>query len=305
MFTNYERVIKMSPISLKTRKVDRKIIRKSVRKFIRDFERKSGILMPGLTRKFIFNVARKELSGINVDEIPQFFSQRISKLNQSMNNFEEMSKKVDENCKLMVDKLVRELYEKEKEPFLDFWQHMPVINYCVQVSENLESIDKYGMKEEIKIFLLSSLYVAFYELAIELLFDIALRIAKQSPDDETSAKLKKAHKRKPYIRSALFEFLRKKGYLNKEEFLVQLSDFRDKIAHFLFYYDIERKKLFVDGKFVDILVLREVYEKLLGLFSYAIVAFYRESSLPNALMNLQRQLDKKRAHTTAPHGVFS
>jgi uncharacterized protein YutE (UPF0331/DUF86 family) len=285
--------------------IGRKAIRKSVRKFIRDFERKSGISVPELTKKFIFNVARREFSEVNVEEIPKFLSQKISELNQSMKNFEEMSKKVDEKYKLMVNKLAIDLYKNEKEPFLDFWQHMPVINYCNQVSEDLENMGKYGVKEETKVFILSSLYVAFYELAIELLFDIVLRIAKRSPDDEISVKLKKSHERKPYTRDALFEFLRKKGYLDKEEFLVQLSYFRDKIAHLLVYYDSERKKLFVGGKYVDPLTLREMYETLLGMFSYTIVAFYRESGLSNQMEDLQTRLDQKRALTTASRGISS
>jgi len=86
-------VIKMLPVSSKTRKVDRKIIHKSVKKFIRDFERKSGIPMPKLTKKFIFDTAKRELLGVEVIEMPQFLSQKINELNQSMKNFEDVSKK--------------------------------------------------------------------------------------------------------------------------------------------------------------------------------------------------------------------
>jgi len=276
----------------KARKVDRKIIRKSVKKLVRDIERKTKTPVPKLTRKFIFDTAMREISGVSINEMPQFLSHKINELNKSMKIFDEMSKGTDENCKLMIEKLVRKLHEDRKEPFLTFLQHMSVINYIVRVSENLENEHFRSMKKDTQIFLVSYLYVAIYELAIELLFDVALEISKKGPDDETSLKLKRAHERKPYLRTALFEFLKKRGYLesNGSEFLRGLSNFRDKIAHLLIYFDSERDKLFLDSEYVDSLIVREMYEKLLSLFSFLVSIFFKESGLRDGLKDLEAKL---------------
>jgi len=285
-------MVKMLRAGSKARKVDRKIIRKSVKKLVRDIERRTKTPVPELTRKFIFDTAMREISGVNISEMPRFLSQKISKLNKSMKIFDEMSKGADENCKLMIEKLVRKLYEARKEPFLTFWQHMSVINYCVRVSEDLENEHFRSMKKDTQIFLISYLYVAIYELAVESLFDVALEISKKNPDDETNLKLKRAHERKPYLRAALFEFLEKEGYLDHKgsEFLRELSNFRDKIAHLLVYFDSEQDKLFLDGEYVDSSVVREMYEKLLSLFSCLISTFFKESGLMSGLNDLEAKL---------------
>lgn len=282
----------MLPVSLKAGKVDRKVIRKSVKKLIRDIERKSGTPVPKITRDLIFDIAIKELFGKSVSTMPQFLSGKIREYNESMKVFDEMSRGLDENCKLMVDKLVRKLYEIKKEPFLTYWRHMPVINYCIRVSEDLENLGPHGIKRDTQIFLISYLYVAIYELMIELLFDAALEISEKSQDDEVSLNLKRAHQRKPYLRTALFGFLEKRNYLGSEgsESLTQLSNFRDKIAHLLVYYDNERDKLFLDGEYVNPLIIREMYERLLSLFSYLVIAFSKESGLLNGLKNFEEKL---------------
>ena len=294
-------VFRMLSDGSKTGMVKKKVIRRAVKKLVRNLEKKSGAPVPKATRNLIQDIAIRELSKKSVNELPQFLLSKVREYHESMKIFDEMSEEVDENCKLMIDKLVEKLGEIRKEPFLTYWQHMPVINYCTRVSEDLENEHFRSMKKDTQVFLVSYLYLVIYELAIELLFDIALEISKKSPDDQISLNLKKAHERKPYLRTALFEFLEKGGYLEHKgsEFFTQLSNFRDKIAHLLVYFDNERGKLFLDGEYVDSLIVLEMYTKLLGLFSYLISVFAREPDLLKGLKNienlLQAHVNEKRA----------
>lgn len=270
--------------------VNRKVLRKAMRKFSKMVEKESGTPVPSDLRRYIAGIASSQLRGKSREELPRILLENIKGYPERMKNFDNLSIGLDEDSKAMIDRLAEKL-DDNKNVFLTILKHMPVINYFMRISEDLEKGSFESLKKDIRVFLISYLYLAFYELAEELLFDIALEISKRNTDD-LSLNLMKAHQRKPYQRGALLNFLVKGGYFENKRgaFFEDMSNLRDKIAHLLVYFDSDRDKINFDGKYVDSAIIIEKFEKLFKFFCYLIRVFSKNPALLNHLKNMETQL---------------
>lgn len=266
-------------------------LRRARRILYKNYKKEHGTPLPGVIKELIATIASNEFRGRRRADLPQLLRGKIDEYPKMLGSLEGLSAGVDEDSKALVDKLAKGLDEKHL-VFVATLKHMPVIAYCQRISEDMTNELHERLSKDTQVFFTSFLYVAFFELAEELLFDIVLEITKEDTD-EMSTKLRIAHQQKPYLRGALIQFLKNRGYLpegRRGAFFDDLGNFRDMIAHLLAYYDRDRCKLYIDGEYVDTKIIVERYEQMLKFFYYLMWVFSRTPALLKAMKELETTL---------------
>ncbi len=174
------------------------------------------------------------------------------------------------------------------------WNHFSKIWYFYQVADQMKETKISENTTEKDLFLISSLFVSFQEITLQIITEFSLAIAvKKKTYDRYSLQLlnqysKEKSKGRTILKQDLVNFLKKERYLSLNSCnILENQKFRNKQAHADAYFDSDNKKMIIGDIPFEISEIYELFAELKQFYCYLLYVYLKQPALLSMITQLE------------------
>lgn len=280
-------------------------IKEKIHADLTQIESKTGKPIPSKAVK-LFDDGVDQITPTTKEEFLEFVRKSPDLITVYLETFKKESGGIDPDCQVFIDKMVLDLFKVTKGKGIEnrIWTHFSKIWYYGQVIEQMSQKEPSEKTLEADMFQLSSLFLSFYELTLQILTEFSLAIAiKTKPIDRRSQQFlniysKEKGKGRSITKQDLVNFMIGEHYLTRDSCnILKHEKIRNKLAHGDAVFDSDTKKFLIGDEVFEIEDLRHLFTELSQFYCYLLYVYLKQPSLLSFIEQL-KEIAKKPPDTT-------